>query len=276
MTLHHYQAATLFVCLAAVAPRASAQATTPCPLRGGAVERARCLLRPVLPFGRLGAPLAALPAPLDTLVGNEAQFPRGRLAALLRAERLGPRALGGVATRRLPARVVYFVIHDTSSPAYGAKPFPTGIDSARWSGNRLARWRRDRGAHVYVMRTGASVAARTFEVRWRATKREKRERRALFGRMLHVELVQPRRSAPIGPAGNDAMAPSIAFTGPQIDRLALLYVVASARRGRWLVPAFHAALDAGIRGAHDDPQGFDLAFFASRVAEIVRRLEAQP
>ena len=32
-----------------------------------------------------------------------------------------------------------------------------------------------------------------------------------------------------------------------------------------MVPAFHAAVDAGIPDAHDDPQNFDLAHWAKRL-----------
>jgi len=52
------------------------------------------------------------------------------------------------------------------------------------------------------------------------------------------------------------------FTDAQYAQAALLYAAASARRGDWLIPAFHAALDEGIAGAHDDPQHFDIARFA--------------
>jgi hypothetical protein len=48
----------------------------------------------------------------------------------------------------------------------------------------------------------------------------------------------------------------------QYDRLALLYTIASVRRGEWLIPAFHAAIDAEIRNGHDDPMNFDIGSFA--------------
>ena len=35
-----------------------------------------------------------------------------------------------------------------------------------------------------------------------------------------------------------------AFTAAQYDRIALLYTIASVRAGQWLIPAFHAAIDA--------------------------------
>jgi hypothetical protein len=90
-----------------------------------------------------------------------------------------------------------------------------------------------------------------------ATKYERRnpDRKGLF---IHVELIQPRRRDPSGGPTNDGLAPEPGFTAKQLDRLALVFVAASVRRGQWLVPAFHAAVDAGIPNAHDDPQDFDL------------------
>ncbi len=50
--------------------------------------------------------------------------------------------------------------------------------------------------------------------------------------------------------------------------MALLYTAASARRGDWLIPAFHAALDEGMAGAHDDPQHFEIARFATALDRL--------
>ena len=61
---------------------------------------------------------------------------------------------------------------------------------------------------------------------------------------------------------NDFQAPVPGFTPAQYDALALVYVVASVRAGRWLIPAFHAVIDEGIRNKHDDPQNFELQAFA--------------
>ena len=86
----------------------------------------------------------------------------------------------------------------------------------------------------------------------------------LKGLFLHVELVQPRRSQPGRGRGNDALAPTPGFSDIQYDRLALIYTIASVRAGRWLIPAFHVAIDSGIRGGHDDPQNFEVAAFAAQ------------
>jgi hypothetical protein len=99
----------------------------------------------------------------------------------------------------------------------------------------------------------------------------KEKSRGLF---VHTELVQPRRSDPTGQPGNDGLAPSPGFTEPQLDRLALLYVVASLQHGSWMVPAFHANVDAGIPDAHDDPQNFDLNLWSKRLNLLLQSLES--
>ena len=71
---------------------------------------------------------------------------------------------------------------------------------------------------------------------------------------------------------NDRIAPEPGLTDAQLDRLALVYVAASVRRGAWLIPAFHAAVEAGIPEAHDDPQNFDLARWAERLGRLIGEL----
>ena len=56
----------------------------------------------------------------------------------------------------------------------------------------------------------------------------------------------------------------------------LLYVLASARLGQWMIPAFHANVDRGIAKAHDDPQHFDLAAFDDEVGRWLRGLGTPP
>ena len=43
--------------------------------------------------------------------------------------------------------------------------------------------------------------------------------------------------------------------------------------GAWLIPAFHATIDGGVRNGHDDPQNFELASFAQSLEELLRRFE---
>ena len=62
----------------------------------------------------------------------------------------------------------------------------------------------------------------------------------------------------------------LGFSEKQMDRLALVYIAASVRRGSWLIPAFHATVDAGIPNAHDDPQNFDLQLWTKRLCILVK------
>jgi hypothetical protein len=94
---------------------------------------------------------------------------------------------------------------------------------------------------------------------------------ALKGLFLHVEFIQPRRGGH-GHGRNDTVAPNPGLTAAQYDRLALVYTLASVRAGQWLIPAFHAVLDADIRGGHDDPQNFDLESFAHSLEMLLDQL----
>ncbi len=128
-------------------------------------------------------------------------------------------------------------------------------------------------AHVVVNRSGEMLLDHDFAIPWRETRFEQAANfaGALKGLFLHVELIQPRRSAAGRGWRNDAQPPNPAFTPAQYDRLALLYVIASVRAEHWLVPAFHAAIDAGIRNGHDDPLHFDVASFADSVRTARRQ-----
>ena len=76
-----------------------------------------------------------------------------------------------------------------------------------------------------------------------------------------------------GPTGatdrGHTYGPTPGFSKAQYRQLAALYVYASARAGRWLIPAQHNTVDAGIEGAHDDPWGFDLPRFAAEIEKLV-------
>lgn len=249
----------------------STAAQTPCPFDSSEVDQlARCLLRPVKIYGNLGLAPATLPVPLDTLIGKPVDVSAESLKRYLDAHGITETSIGGLLSTPL-STAHYFVIHDTSYPYLKDDPFPANIDEAAWAGNNLRRWEQVKVTHVYVNRLGESATASNFEQTVGATKYEKRnpDRKGLF---VHVELIQPRRRDPSGGANNDAIAPSPGFTAKQLDRLALLYVVASVRRGRWLLPAFHAAVDAGIPDAHDDPQNFDLNGWLARLQSLLAEL----
>ena len=114
------------------------------------------------------------------------------------------------------------------------------------------------------------MAGHPFSQGWRATKLESKvvgaPARGLF---IHVELIQPRRSNPSGHAGNDQIAPDPGFTDAQYEKLALAYVAASVRAGKWLLPGFHAVIDTDIGDGHDDPQNFNLLKFDTSLGKVI-------
>jgi hypothetical protein len=114
------------------------------------------------------------------------------------------------------------------------------------------------------------------EIPWRETKFEQAANfpGALKGLFLHVELIQPRRAASGRGRHNDGQSPNPAFTSAQYDRLALLYVVATVRSRHWLIPAYHAAIDADIPNGHDDPLNFDPESFAESIEAVVKGLQS--
>ena len=159
---------------------------------GDAVKQARCLLRPVKKFAHMGPELAALPAPLDALVGTATTVTKAKLRAHLASETITERDAGGSLDDPLstgsegaagapPAR--YFVIHDTSSPncssavSGGCKAlgeFPADLNDAANRMNRLATWASiGSPAHIFVNRVGKAVLIHDFKTASRATKMEK-------------------------------------------------------------------------------------------------------
>jgi hypothetical protein len=244
---------------------------------GDALAQARCLLRPVATGGLLSRQPAALPPSLEALIGRTAGDLKPQLQRYLAQRHIGDAAVGGSLDAPLShARdgdseaplARYFVLHDTSVPWLGdVATFPADDDPAL---NDLKRFAGpDAVAHVFINRLGETLQGHDFRVPWRATQLENRlvgvASRGLF---LHVELAQPRRRDPAGSARNDLIAPTPGFTDAQYAQMALLYAAASARRGDWLVPAFHAAIDEGMADAHDDPQHFEIARFADALARL--------
>src|SRR5215831_5695245 len=170
----------------------------------------------------------------------------------------------------------YFVIHDTSGPNFGRRSFPDDIDGGG-KVNDLRNFECHDGwgkAHVVISRTGELLLAHDYSIPWRETKFEQAAEfgGALKGLFLHNEMIQPRRSAPGRGRRNDARSPDPAFTPAQYDRLALLYVIASVRAERWLIPAFHAAIDAQIANGHDDPLNFNVESFADSLDGLIAKL----
>lgn len=251
----------------------NAHGDAPCPFdamanayKGTTVEQATCLLRPVKRFGTLGEerPLAetlAAKLALGTIDVNS-----NHLRTYLAAQNIAEGDIGGPLDRSLNAKTRYFIIHDTSSPNYKASGFPTDINAAAWSGNKLSQY--SPKAHVYINRVGASVTKVDLSENQRATKFELKDK-ARRGLYVSIEMIQPRRSYPNGSMKNDAQAPLPGFSPEQYQRLALVYLAASIRAGRYLVPAFHAVIDSGLPDGHDDPQNFDLDAWDKALAELM-------
>lgn len=257
---------------------------------GTAQEQGRCLLRPVKKFAHLGPQRVALPAPLDSLIGQRVTLDRAKVATFLTSTGIRESDLGGAlsdplsaadATNPAAGRARYFIIHDTSTPNFLDAPFPSNINDRTAALNNLERFRtvsREKVAHVFINRAGESATAVDFKnplargnFGTKFALRVLGERRK--GLLLHVEMIQPRRRDPSGGRQNDALAPDPGFTEAQLDRLALVYVAASVRSGVWMIPAFHAVMDITIPNGHDDPQHFDLDVWAARLKHLLDRLQ---
>jgi hypothetical protein len=239
---------------------------------GVPVEQARCLLRTVSIGGNVDDAPAELPQSLAAIIGRPVAFDVETLRAWLRTRGINETAIGGALDAPLSStegpsarRARYFVVHDTSTIHCRRGHFPADADSPQ--------------AHLFITRDGAShpPQGRTFATPWRAVKLEKNLGVASRGLFLHIENVQLRRpqlagDAPLrntkGECVNDRIAQSPGFTTAQMQRLALAYSAASLRAGEWLVPAYHAVLDSGFAGGHDDPQNFDLRAWAGEICAI--------
>ncbi|HEX8174937.1 MAG TPA: hypothetical protein VF543_07445 [Pyrinomonadaceae bacterium] len=206
----------------------------------------------------------------------------------LQARGIGEQDLGGPfvfrGSRFEPdlTKARFFIIHDTSSPEIAAPEFPANINEASWPGNRLRTWLRlNVPTHVFVNRVGESatktnyiqgVLATKFEIgldkpRGAERARARRERAGLF---VNIELIQPRRKS--RGSGFFDLAPVPGMTQKQLERLALLYVVASVRAGHWLIPAFHCAVDTPLPNTHDDPQNFDMNVWLTSLRSLLAEL----
>ncbi len=251
---------------------------------GSPTEQAACLLRDVRVGGALGPRLERLPPHLAARIGREVTVPREAIRRHVAARGLREAQLGGSLDAPLSrARngaagaptARYFAIHDTSTPYFGDAGFPADLDGDRRI-NSLDRYRAagNAVAHLFVNRRGEIFVGHDLAVPWRATKLESKvvgfPAKGLF---IHVELVQPRRRDPaVADPKNNRLAPEPGFSAAQYDRLALLYIVASRRAGTWLIPAFHAAIDAGLQDGHDDPQRFSLDGLDAALGRTLGRL----
>ncbi|ROM66097.1 hypothetical protein BK653_19755 [Pseudomonas brassicacearum] len=255
---------------------------------GTPAQQASCLTREVKRQGNIGD--ETITPFLKEIAGKPAPNVQA-VQALLDARKIEAAEVGGSITKPISAN--YFIIHDTSSPNCSeAWPsascqtrgeFPLNRDDASWNYNKNFGGHPkpfpDRAAHVFTNRVGASITEVNFADQIATTKFEScvdgTVKTKLF---VGVENIQPRVGAPKipkpGERANDFDAPSPGFTTKQYERLALLYIVASARRGQWLVPAFHAVLDQFYAGGHDDPQRFDMEAFSAGVQKYSEAIAA--
>jgi hypothetical protein len=242
-------------------------------------------LRDVGQWGRVDTQKYRLPEIFENLIGTEVKISKSSLRNYISGLGIKEADVGGDLDQELSharsgnpnsPQASYFVIHDTSMPNFQEKEFPSNINEPSWKYNDLSMWNRNNmsKAHAFVNRTGSSISPVQFSRPWRATKFELQYgNNDLKGLFLHVELVQPRRSALNGHAGNDAIAPAPGFSTSQYKRLALLYVVASVRKGQWLIPAYHAVLDNGMFDSNDDPQNFELEHWAREMEHLIDAID---
>jgi hypothetical protein len=246
-----------------------------CDLSATPAAQAKCLLRPVKKFAKLGTPLTELPAPLDTLVGQSTatSFTLDQVRRFLTAKGISEADVGGsLAVKLTSAR--YFVIHDTSDFQGELTSFPPNINDAGAQLNNLSRRVNQKVCHVYINRVGQSATAVVFESLTppNGTKfgRCNPSQRTAF---LHIENIQPRIRDRSVSFSNDAIAPEPGFTDSQLERLALIYLVASARSGKWLIPSYHSPVDLGFPDAHDDPQNFNLETWTAKLRDLIEQIK---
>ena len=239
--------------------------------QGSPAQQAACLTRHVKLKGRIGD--ETITSFLKSLVGT----PAPAVQPLLDALQISQNEVGGNTNQSISAN--YFVIHDTSWPNCSTfnlptscdvrDQFPVNRDDASWSFNRNfgghPKPAPDRLAHVITSRVGTSITEVNFSEHIATTKFEQcRDQNAKTKLFIGVENIQPRVNMS-GENSGAFLAPNPGFTTAQYERLALLYVVASSRRGQWLVPAFHAVIDDYYLQGHDDPQNFDMEAFSAAI-----------
>lgn len=252
---------------------------------GTPVEQATCLLRKVELLGEKKP--QPLPAVIARLLSGESAPTAAQKAAALVAFPQPYRDYAAtfadlpLAKTAAGLPTLYFVIHDTSTPFLGSEPFPRDLDND-WKVNDFTPYMNgsiapDPVAHIFLSRYGQIWAGHEFSEGWRATKLESRIiGPAARGRFVHIETVQPRRALPGFTGQGHTEGPLPGFSKAQYRQLAALYVYTSARAGRWLIPGFHATVDAGIPDAHDDPQHFELGEFARELERLVSAHQPGP
>lgn len=274
-----------------------AYAQTPCQMVStsqiSSVDQAKCLLRQPKIFGNVGSTLTTLPSPFDQLLTKPTiDLDKATLRKYLQAKGIREADIGGSldspvsrANNNNPNAELarYFIIHDTSTPNFGNAPFPNNINESSWEFNNFNKYGSgdNSPSHIIINRVGESVTRKDFNTPWRSTKFESNTNCGVNkckGLFLAIELVQPRKCQPkpsqtqCNPQQtNDAKSPDPGFTKVQLDRLALVYIAASMRRGKWLIPAFHVVIDIN-KGDHDDPQNFSLDQWSKQLNNLLTEI----
>jgi N-acetylmuramoyl-L-alanine amidase len=245
---------------------------------GSPAQQATCLLRKVELLGEI-EPQPLPPVMQRLLDSGEAPSAAHKVAAIAAL----PQPYRSYAAQHQHREVsqtaaglplLYFVIHDTSTPFYAKDRFPKRLDSDLkvndFTPYMDGTFAPDPVAHIFLNRQGQIWAGHDFSEGWRATKLESQVIGVpARGRFTHIELVQPRRFLPGYSDREHTQGPVPGFSDAQYRQLAALYVYASARAGHWLIPAFHATLDEGILDGHDDPQNFELEKFGLALERLV-------
>lgn len=248
--------------------------------KGTKEEQTKYLLRYVNKYATLGDTLTTLPSFISAIVNDKVKIVRiKKLQSYLDKQLISPIEIGGLLSSPICSvdgkNASYFVIHDTSNFLTDSTSFPNNIDSASWSGNKIDNKLTFKNAHLFINRMGASITSNDMSMQIRGTKFENPAKnpfiqKNILGTFIHIEVIQPR-IADFGKK-NDAIAIIPGFTTAQYKRLALLYIVAGARKGAWLIPTFHAVLDDGIPDGHDDPQNFELDKFDEQISILYKEI----
>jgi hypothetical protein len=241
---------------------------------GTATEQANCLLRFVKKKATGSTP-QVVPDVILSTVGKTSDISVDQLARCVQTANIDPLAIGGRLSDPVAGNVGYFVIHDTSAPELtGVESFPSNINESSWSGNRIPEgsWSSLLGrVHIIVNRVGESRTMTKFsELRSKPAVKLESSSQVLAARkrFIHVENIQPRIKPP-GSWGH--VAPDPGFSAKQLERLAWVYVAASVRAKRWLIPAFHFNIDSDLFpgvDVHDDPQVFDLPAWGEKITGV--------
>ena len=278
--MRHLTIASVSALIALVAP-ASAELIGGCQFdrdtltfAGSPAEQATCLLRKVALMGEKSP--QPLPPVIARLMEHGGAPSAGQKAAAIAAfpQPYRDYAIGyqdlAVSQTEAGMPLLYFVIHDTSTPFFGTEKFPHHLDNDPVVNGFDSYLAAEPVAHIFLNRQGQIWGAHDFSIPWRATKLESRVvGPTARGRFVHIETVQPRRFLPGATNRGQTYGPKPGFTTAQYRMLAALYVYASARAGHWLIPAFHSTVDDGIPDAHDDPQNFDLKKFARELDKLL-------